>query len=148
MASSKTSSTPSHDVAELLDPVKVALLLGAEIPALEYMSVYALVIMWLEPDSNKKLFKNTSVSIFDTKENAERSLSIWVQERWKENPTAAPWYLPVDSVDTQNSKQLVFLKSHSHQEIIDAFFLKESTSNTYQILKREVLGFNCESTEG
>lgn len=131
-----------NTIDTLLDPVKVAILLGTEIPVIPQMSLYLVLIMDVAPDTKKKLFNNLTVTAFDTLENAEQGLLGWVAGKWEENLAKAPWYNINDDEKARATRKQTFFHSHSRKEIVDRFFSQDS-SRQYYIGKRRV----SESTE-
>lgn len=113
-------------IASLLEPIIVANLLGANIPAVPGTKVYALTVEVGESDSSQ--YNNTThLGLFTTREKAEAELVCWIYGRWIDQLRRTPWSGSLDgnpplSDEEWGLKAKNYMESHTRDEIIDAYF--------------------------
>ena len=144
------SKNNNEGVEELLEPVKVAVALGAKnIPVVVGTKAYLASVDMYKHDSYHDQWGEV-IGIYDSEVAAEAGLRKWILNRWDGMRSAeiAPWFNEYDEDDIEDiSEELkeelreAFLFENSDKEIIDAFFHDESPHDY------DIESYNIESFE-
>ena len=129
------SKNNNEGVEELLEPVKVAVALGAKIYAPAGTLVFGLLINRDDSLGNDPKGPDTSsLGIYESRDAAKSGLREWILKEWESRhfQSNPPWedeYGVSWSEDTNLKFKKQWLEERSDQEIIDLFF---STSLRYR----------------
>ena len=150
------SKNKSERLDELLEPVKVAVALGAQnIPVVVGTKAYIASVDMYKHDSYHEQWGEV-VGIYDSEIAAEAGLRKWILKRWDNLRSFeyAPWFSEYDQDDIENiadelNEELkeAFLAENSDQDIINAFFHDESPHD-YDIESYSIETFEPREQQG
>lgn len=137
MKQKKSAVVNTLDLDELFEPVKIAILLGAEIPALEGSKFFE--VNWVDSESDT----NYHFGAWSTREAAEMAFAQYIMDQCDSYLGQLPWdeYDPKEKAlvieDAENSWAEYF-KHYSIQDLITTFH-GYLTNDMYAITERTIL---------
>lgn len=114
------------EMNELLEPVRVAILLGAKIPAVTGTTGYRVA-------ANSRVYKDEDeyLGFFGTQEAATDALAAWALREYRHgDEEIATWFNP-DSEVSWEEQEVLFRSSYTHQEIIDLYLKTNPNANAW-----------------
>lgn len=119
-----------HTIATLLEPIIVANLLGANIPAVLGSKVYTASVEAEEAAGFGEVYL-TRLGVFNTRAGAEKEIAHWVLNTWI-STNKAPWGVDlILTIEEHSREKEAYLNSHNVHEIIDAHFSEKMEDRFY-----------------
>lgn len=121
---SKSIEYDDFTIASLLEPIKIAMLLGADVPAIPGTKVYT-VSVELSTGSYSSPSRE-HLGVFNTRNGAEKELVAWILSRWFITDHA-PWgaFTAFHSDEEYEEASAKYEGEHTVHELIDAYFSEE-----------------------
>lgn len=103
-------------IRELLEPLEVAILLGASIPA-----PVGTIGYHVQATGRAHKIDPYTLGYYNTRESAMDALTKWVLNEYRSNTDWATWYDPDLELDWDAQENL-FRASYTHEEIVNLYF--------------------------